>query len=210
MVRKRSAILCGHIGRQAWSETWRAVTVLVCLGNEGSHDLELWVLQPWWFWVNWDGWSPQVGSVHFSSAAQSCPTLCDPMDCSTPGFPVHHQLPEFTQTQVHRVGDAIQPSHPLSSPSPPASSLCQHQGLFQWVSSSHQVPKVLEFQLHHQSFQWIFRTEFPSDGVVGYPCSPRDSQESSPTQQFKSHEFFSVQLSVQSNSLNQTWLMEKP
>ena len=117
----------------------------------------------------------------FSSVTQSCLTLCDPMDCSTPGFPVHHQLPEFTQTQVHRVGDAIQPSHPLSPPSPPASSLCQHQGLFQWVSSSHQVPKVLEFQLQHQSFQWIFRTEFPSNGVVGYPCSPRDSQESSPT-----------------------------
>ena len=69
--------------------------------------------------------------VQLSSVAQSCPTLCDPMDCSTPGFPVHHQLPEFTQTQVHRVGDAIQPSHPLSPPSPPASSLCQHQGLFQ-------------------------------------------------------------------------------
>ena len=113
MVRKRSAILCGHIGRQAWSETWRAVTVLVCLGNEGSHDLELWVLQPWWFWVNWDGWSPQVGSVHFSSAAQSCPILCDPMDCSTPGLPVHHQLPEFVKTHVHWVGDAIQPCHPV-------------------------------------------------------------------------------------------------
>ena len=69
-------------------------------------------------------------SVQFSSVAQSCPTLCDPMDCSTPGFPVHHQLPELTQTHVHRVGDTIQPSHPLSSPSPPAFSLSQHQGLF--------------------------------------------------------------------------------
>ena len=74
------------------------------------------------------------------------------MDCSTPGFPVHHQLPEFTQTHVHWVGDAIQPSHPLSSPSPPAFNLSQHQGLFQWVSSSHQVAKVLEFQLQHQLF----------------------------------------------------------
>ena len=86
-------------------------------------------------------------SVQFSSVAQSCPTLCDPMNCSTPGLPVHHQLPEFTQTHVHRVGDAIQPSHPLSSPSPPAPNPFQHQGLFQWVNSSHEVAKVLEFQL---------------------------------------------------------------
>ena len=101
-----------------------------------------------------------VSSVQFSSVAQSCPTLCHPMDCSTPGLSVHHQLPEFTQTHVHRVGDAIQPSHPLSSPSPPALNLSQHQGLLQWVSSSHQVAKVLKFQLQHQSFQWIFRTDF--------------------------------------------------
>ena len=92
-----------------------------------------------------------------SSVAQSCPTLCDPMDCSTPGLPVHHQLPKFTQTHVCWVGDAIQPSHPLSSPSPPTFSLSQHQGLSQWVSSLHQVPKLLEFQLQHQSFQWVFR-----------------------------------------------------
>ena len=72
-----------------------------------------------------------IWSVQFSSVAQSCPTLCDPMDCSTPGLPVHHQLPEFTQTHVHQVGDAIQPSHPLSSPSPSAFNLSQHQGLFQ-------------------------------------------------------------------------------
>jgi len=97
--------------------------------------------------------------IQFSSVAQSCPTLCDSMDCSTPGLPVHHQLPEFTQTHVHWVGDAIQPSHPLSSPSPPALNLCQHQGLFQWVSSSHQVAKVLEFQLQHHSFQWTPRTD---------------------------------------------------
>ena len=80
------------------------------------------------------------------------------MDCSMPGFPVHHQLPEFTQTHVHWVGDTIQPSHSLSSPSPPAFNLSQHQGLFQWVSSSNQVAKVSEFQFQHQSFQWIFRT----------------------------------------------------
>ena len=94
------------------------------------------------------------------SVTQSCLTLCDPMDCSTPSFPVLHHLPEFAKIHVHRVGDAIQPSHPLSSPSPPAFNLSQHQGLFKWVSSSHQVAKVLEFQLQHQSFQWIFRTDF--------------------------------------------------
>ena len=97
-------------------------------------------------------------SVQFSSVTQSGLTLCDPMDSSMPGLPVHHQLPEFTQTHVHWVGDAIQPSHPLSSPSP-AFNLSQHQGLFIWVSSSHQVAKVLEFQLQHQSFQWMFRTD---------------------------------------------------
>ena len=89
--------------------------------------------------------------VQFSSVAQSCPTPCDPMNRSTPGLPVHHQLLEFTQTHVHWVGDAIQPSHPLSSPSPPAFNLSQHQGHFKWVSSSHQVVKVLEFQLQHQA-----------------------------------------------------------
>ena len=136
----------------------------------------------------------------FSSVAQSCPTLCDPVNHSTPGLPVHHQLPEFTQTHIHWVGDAIQPSHPLSSPFPPAPNPSQHQGLFQWVSSLHQVAKVLEFQLQHQSFQWTFRTDFLQDGLVGSPCSPRDSQESSPTPQFKSinsscSAFFTVQLS---------------
>ena len=98
--------------------------------------------------------------IQFSSATQLYPTLCNPMECSTPGLPVHHQLPEFTQTHVHWVADAIQPSHPLLSPSPSAINLSQHQGLFQWVSSSHQVAKGLEFQLQHQSFQWIFRTDY--------------------------------------------------
>ena len=125
-------------------------------------------------------------SVQFSSVAQSCPTLCDPMNCSMPGLPVHHQLPEFTQTHVHRVGDTIQPSHPLSSPSPPAPNPSQHQGLFQWVNSSHEVAKLLKFQLYHQSFQWTPRTDLLYNGLVGYPCCPRDSQESSPTPQFKS------------------------
>ena len=103
----------------------------------------------------------QFSSVN--SVALSCLTLCDPMNCSMLGFPVHHQLPELTQTHIHSVGDAVQPSHPLPYLSPPAFNLSQHQGLFQRVSSSYQVAKVLEFQLQHQSFQWIFRTSFRMD-----------------------------------------------
>ena len=103
--------------------------------------------------------SPWQISVQLSSVAQSCPTLWDPMNRSTPGLPVRHQLPEFTQTHAHRVGDAIQPSHPLSSPSPPAPNPSQHQVLSQLVNSSHEVAKVLEFQLQHQSFQWTPRTD---------------------------------------------------
>ena len=122
----------------------------------------------------------------FSRSVVSQLTLCDPMNRSMPGLPVHYQLPEFTQTHVHWVGDAIQPSHPPSSPSPPTLNLSQHQGLFKWVSPSRQVAKILEFQLQHHSFQWTLRTDFPQDGLVGPPCSPRDSQESSPTPQFKS------------------------
>ena len=89
--------------------------------------------------------------MQFTSVAQSCLTLWHPMDCSMPGLPVHHQILAFTQTHVHWVGDAIQPSHPLSSPSPPNFNLSQHHGLFKWVNSLHQVAKVLEFQLQHQS-----------------------------------------------------------
>ena len=106
-----------------------------------------------------------------------------------PGFPVHHQLPELTPSHVQQVSDAIQPSHSLSSPSPPTFNLAQYQGLFKrvkWVSSLHQVAKVLEFQLQHQSFQWMFRTDFLWEGLVGSPCCPQDSQEFSPTPQFKS------------------------
>ena len=97
-------------------------------------------------------------SQSVSSVAELCPTLCDPMNCSTPGLPVHQQLGDFTQTHTHQVGDAIQPSHPLSSPSLLAPNPSQHHGLFQWVNSSHEVAKVLEFQLQHQSFQWTPRT----------------------------------------------------
>ena len=109
--------------------------------------------------------------TQFSSVAQSCPTLWNPLDCSMPGFLVHHQLPELPQTHVHRVGDAIQTSHPLSSPSHSAFNLSQHQ-----------VAKVLELQ--HQSFQWIFRTDFLWGWLVESPCNPSDSQQSSSTPQF--------------------------
>ena len=132
----------------------------------------------------------------FSLVTQSCPTLCDPMNGSPPGLPVHHQLPESTQTHVNCVGDAIQPSHPLPSPSPLALNLSQHQSIFKWVSSLHQVAKVLEFQLQHHSCQRNPRADLLQNGLVGSPCSPRDSQESSPTPQFKSHQFFSAQLSL--------------
>ena len=99
-------------------------------------------------------------SKGFSSVTQLCPTLCDPIDWSMPGLPVHYQLLELTQTHVHQVTNAIQLSHPSLSPSP-AFNLSQHQGLFQWVSSSHKVAKVLELQLQHQSFQWIFMVDLP-------------------------------------------------
>ena len=125
-------------------------------------------------------------SVQFSSVAQSCLTLCDPMNRSTPGLPVYHQLSEFTQTHVHRVSNAIQPSHPRLSPSSPAPNPSQNQSLFQWVNSSHEVAKVLEFQLSHHSFQRNSRADLLQNGLFGSPCSSRDSQESSPTPQYKS------------------------
>ena len=115
--------------------------------------------------------SVQFSSVQFSSVAQSCPTLCDPMNCSTPGLPVHHHLPEFTQTHVHRVRDAIQPSHPLSSPSPPAPNPSQHQSLFQWVNSSHDLAIVNSVAMSigiNVSFSILFFSGYmPSSGIVG-------------------------------------------
>ena len=116
----------------------------------------------WCFWIvvlKKTSESPlDCKEIQFSSVTQM--TLCDPMDHSMPGLPVHHQLPEFTQTHLHWVGDVIQPSHPLSSPPSPAFNLSQHEGLFEWVSFSHQVAKVLEFQLQYQYFQWLFSTDF--------------------------------------------------
>ena len=131
-------------------------------------------------------WIMASGPIQFSSVAQSCPTLCDPMNRSMSGLPVHHQLPESTQIHAHRIG------HELMMPSSQlilfVSSCLQYPpalGSFQWVNSSHEVAKVLEFQLQHESFQWTPRTYLLWDGLVG-SCSPRDSWESSPTPQFKS------------------------
>ena len=130
---------------------------------------------------------PRLNYCYYCSVDQSCQIPWDPKDCSTPGFPVLQHLSGLAQTHVHWwVDDAIQPSYPLSSPSPPAFSLAQHQGLFQWVRSSHQVDTVLELQLQYQSFQWIVRTDFLEDWLAGSPCCPRDSQESTPTPQLKS------------------------
>ena len=148
------------------------------------------------------------GVRQIRSVAQSCPTLFDPMNRSTPGLPVHHQLPEFTQTHVHRVSDAIQPSHPLSSPSPPSPNPSQHLSLFQWVNSSHEVAKVLEFQLLHHSFQRNPRADLLQNGLVGSPCSPWDSRVFSNTTVQK-HQFFGAQPSSQSNSHIHTWPLEK-
>ena len=149
-------------------------------------------------------------NIQLSSVAQSCPTLCDPMDHSTPDFPVYHQLLELAQTHIHWASDAIQPSHPLSSPSPPAFSPSHHEGLLKWVSSSHHVAKVLELQLQHQSFQWIFRTDFLL-GWTGWISlqSKRHSRDFSNTT-VQNHQFFGTQLSLYSNSHIHTWLLENP
>ena len=126
---------------------------------------------------------------YFSSVQFSRSVMSDslwPHESQHSSLPVYHQLPEFTQTHVHWVSDAIQPSHPLSSPCPPAPSPSQHHSLFQWVNSLHEVAKVLEFQLQHHSFQRNPRADLLQNGLVGSPCSPKDSQESSPTPHFKS------------------------
>ena len=122
------------------------------------------------------------------------------MNRSTPGLPVHHQLPEFTQTHAHRVGDAIQPSHPLSSPSPPAPNPSQHQGLFQWVNSSHEVAKVLEFQLQHQSFQWTPRTDLLLRWTGWISLQSKGLSRVFTNTTVQEHQFFGTQLSSQSNS----------
>ena len=144
----------------------------------------------------------------FCSLAQSHPTLCDPIDYSTSGLPVQHQLLEYTKTHIHWVSDTVQPSHPLSSPSPPTFNLSHHQGLFQWVSSSHQVVKVLEFQLQHQSFQWTPRTDLRMDWLD--LLAVQGTLKSLLQHHSSKDQFFDAQLSSQSNSHIHTWLLEKP
>ena len=140
------------------------------------------------------------------SITKSCPTLCNPMNCSTPGFPVLHYLPEFAQTHIHWVSDAIQPSHPLLPPSPLALNLSQNQGgsfKISWLFTSGD--QVTGASASASIFQWIFRVDFLQDWLVWSSCCPRDSQESFPTLQFKS-----TQPSLWSNSHICTWLLEKP
>ena len=149
-------------------------------------------------------------SVQFSSVTQSCPTLRDPMNQSTPGLPVQHQLPEFTQTHVHRVGDAIQPSHPLSSPSPPAPNPSQHQSLFQWVKSSHKVTKVLELQLQHHSFQRNPQGWSSSEWTGWISLQSKGLSRVFSNTTVQKHQFFSTQPSSQSKSHIHTWPQEKP
>ena len=136
----------------------------------------------------------QYGNRYISSVTQSCPTLCDLMDCSTPGFSVHYQLLELTQTHDHRFSDAIQPSHPLSSPSPPALNLSQHWGLFKWVSSSYQVAKVLEFQLQHLSMNTRDWSPLGWPGWISLQSKELSRVFSNTTVQ--KHQFFSAQLSL--------------
>ena len=141
----------------------------------------------------------------------SCVWLCESMDCSRPVFLVFHHLPELAQTHVHWVSDAIQPTHPLSSPSPLVFNLSQHQGLFKWVSSSNQVAKELEFQLQHQSFQWTPRTDrSPLGWTAWISLQSKGLSRVSSNTTVQKHQFFSVQLSSQSNSHIHTWPLEKP
>ena len=154
-------------------------------------------------------WYKFFSSVQFSLVAQSCPTLCDPMNCSSPGLPVHHQLPEVTQTHVHQVSDAIQPSHPLSSPSPPAANPSQHQSLFPMsqvftsggqsigVSAS---TSVLPMNTQDWSLGWTGWISLQSKGLSRVFVNTT----------VQKHQFFGAQLSSPSNSHIHTWSLEKP
>ena len=156
-----------------------------------------------YLWLNNIPWYGHI-KTQFGSVAQSCPTLCDPMDCSTPGFPVHHQLPEFTQTHVRWISDAIQSSHPLLPPSPTLNP-SQHQGLFKWVSSWHQVAKVLQFHLQHQSFQWIFSLRIDWLDLLAVQGTLKSLQHhSSKASVLQRSAFFIVQLSHSYMTTGQT------
>ena len=135
-------------------------------------------------------------SVQFSSITQSCPTLTDPIDCSTPGFPVHHQLPEWIQTHVHWVSDTIQLSHPLSSPYSPAFNLSHHQSLFKWVSSSHQVGKVLEFLLQPSVLPMNIQDWFPLGWTSWISLQSKALSRVFSNTTVQKHQIFYAQLSL--------------
>jgi len=145
--------------------------------------------------------------IQFSRSVVS--DFCDPRDCSTPGLSVHHQLPELTQTHVCQVSDAIQPSHPLTSPSPPAFNLSKHQGLFKWISYLHQVTKVSELQVQHQYFQWIFNW-FPLGWTGWMSLQSKGLSTAFSNITVQKHQFFGTQFSLWSNSHIYAWLMDKP
>ena len=145
--------------------------------------------------------------IQFSRSVVS--DSCDPRDCSTPGLSVHHQLPELTQTHVRQVGDAIQPSHPLTSTSPPAFNLSKHQGLFKSISYLHQVTKVSELQVQHQYFQWIFNW-FPLGWTGWMSLQSKGLSTAFSNITVQKHQFFGTQLSLWSNSHIYAWLLEKP
>ena len=183
-------------------------------GGSQNHDMNGYVggsfqvkIPLWWK----ESYLGSKASVQFSSVTQLCPTLCNPMNCSMPGLPVHHQLREVTQTHVHRVSDATQPSHPLSSPSPPAPNPSQHQGLFQWVNSSHEVPKVetgvsASASVLPMNIQDWFHLEWT--GWISLQSKGLARVFSSTIVQ--KHQFFGTQLSSQSNPHIHTWPLEKP
>ena len=149
-------------------------------------------------------------SVQFSPVAQLCPTFCDPMDCNTPGLPVHHQLPKLTHIYVHWVGDAIQPSHLVSFPSAPAFNLSA-SGSFQMSQFFTSGGQSIGVSVQHQSFQWIFKTVFHQDGLVGSPCSPSYFQDLIfSNTAVQKHQFFGAWPSLWSSSHIHTWLLEKP
>ena len=151
-----------------------------------------------------------LSSVQFSSVAQPCLTLCNPMNCSMPGIPVHHQLPEFTQTHAHRVGDAIWPSHPLSSPSPPAPNPSQHQGLFQWVNSSHDVAKVTGVSASASVLPMNSQDWSPSEWTGWISLQSKGLSRVFSNTTVQKHQFFDAQPSSQSTSHIHTWPLEKP
>ena len=151
-----------------------------------------------------------VTVLQFSSVAQSCPTLCDPMDYSTPGLLVHYQFPEFTQIHVHWISDAIQPSHPLSSPSPPSLNLSQHQGLFKWVKFSYQLSKVLEASASTSVLPMTIQDWFSLRWTGWISLQSKGLSRVFSNTTVQKHQFFGTQLSLYSNSPIHSWLLKKP